>query len=239
VWACSHKDAEQLQQLYQPRAPVAVVPNGINPTDYENTQAVSARDDWSGHALTVSFLGSYSYLPNEDAALQLIREVMPALRSAAADPRLLLIGREPTPALRQAAAGDARITITGAVDSILPYLASPSVVTLPISCGSGTRLKILEAFAAGRPVVSTAKGAEGLEVVDGRHLLVRDHPADIAAAVLEVWRDPARRSQLVERSRQLVEDQYSWAACAAKIARSLEPVMSGVVHPVAAGVTAP
>src|SRR5690606_1229639 len=130
-------------------------------------------------------------------------------------------------AMREAAAGRSDITITGAVDSILPHLQRPSIVTLPITLGSGTRLKILEAFATQRPVVSTAKGAEGLEVTDGQHLLLRDDAEGMAAAVVELWTDRERRARLCETAHRLVSERYSWLAAAEAVAASLASVPAG------------
>jgi glycosyltransferase involved in cell wall biosynthesis len=104
---------------------------------------------------------------------------------------------------------------------VLPYLEQACVVTLPIAWGSGTRLKILEAFAVGRPVVSTAKGAEGLDVVDGEHLLIRDDAAAIANAAIELWHRPDVRSRVCGNAFELVARRYSWPAAAERIAESL------------------
>jgi polysaccharide biosynthesis protein PslH len=228
VWACSERDARDLERLYQARQTVDVVPNGLNRDDYHLADAVPAEADWRPYPLTLSFLGTYSYRPNHDAAMALLQDILPRLRAAGHSPRLRLIGRDPTPALQAAAAADPDVTVTGAVDSILPYLREPSIVTLPIARGSGTRLKILEAFATGRPVVSSSKGAEGLEVVDGQHLLLRDDPVAMTDAVLALWSDAALRQALCSAARDLLVQRYSWESAAHAIEKSL---VAHHVHP--------
>ena len=101
--------------------------------------------------------------------------------------------------------------MTGAVDSIVPYLEQPCVVTLPIAIGSGTRLKIVEAFAVGRPVVSSAKGAEGIDAVDGEHLLLATARGD-GAAVIDLWSSPAMRGTICKSALELARVRYSWSA---------------------------
>jgi glycosyltransferase involved in cell wall biosynthesis len=170
--------------------------------------------------------GLFAYSPNEDAALRLVSQVLPAVRARGYRARVVLVGSQPTPAMRAWSAADPDVEVTGPVDSVLPYLEQPCVITLPIALGSGTRLKILEAFAVGRAVVSTAKGAEGLDAVDGTHLFVRDEPAAMAEAVVRVWNDARLRAGLCAQALELVRRQYSWAAAVERIALSLGAVRS-------------
>jgi glycosyltransferase involved in cell wall biosynthesis len=221
VWACSEKDAGLLQQLYNPRSEVAVVPNGVNPDDYFDPAAISPDADWSDHPLRLVFMGSFMYYPNEEAALILARKVLPVLRSRGYKPKAVLVGRAPSPAMRAAAEEDPDVIVTGQVPSILPYLAAPGIVTLPITLGSGTRLKIVEAFAACRPVISTSKGAEGIDVVDGQNLLLRETPEAIAEGVIELWRNRELRTKMCRNALDLIHSRYSWAAASKSIYKSL------------------
>jgi glycosyltransferase involved in cell wall biosynthesis len=100
------------------------------------------------------------------------------------------------------------------VDDLRPHLSAAAVVVVPLRLGSGTRLKILEAWAMGRPVVSTALGAEGLDGVAGRHLLIADDPAEFASAVLRVLGEPALASELGRAGRALAAERYSWSGAA-------------------------
>ncbi|MFW6074697.1 MAG: glycosyltransferase, partial [Chloroflexota bacterium] len=104
------------------------------------------------------------------------------------------------------------VGVAGRVDDVGPYLASAQVAVVPLHSGSGTRLKILDAFAAGVPVVSTTVGAEGINGIDGEHLLIADSAAGFAAAVLKLLREPALRTALTTNARELVERQYTWNA---------------------------
>ena len=178
------------------------MPNGVDVESYRRVDALPAGADWSRLPITLLYPGLFNYLPNEDAAIRLIKEVLPAVRARGRAARVVLVGRNPTPSLLEAARHDPGVEVTGAVESVVPYLEQPCVVTLPIAIASGTRLKILEAFAVGRPVVSSAKGAEGIDAVDGEHLLIRETPDSMAAAVIDLWNRPVLRSDsLRERAR--------------------------------------
>jgi glycosyltransferase involved in cell wall biosynthesis len=218
VWACSDHDADAIKRLYGARS-VTVVPNGVDVDSYRTT--IVADSDWSAHPIALLYQGLFAYGPNLDAAKRLVEGVLPAVRGRGYDARVTLVGRDPAPEMLSAASRDAAITVTGPVASVLPYLEPPCVVTLPIAFGSGTRLKILEAFAAGRPVVSTAKGAEGLAAIDGVHLLIREEPAAMAEAVIELWTKPLVRARLCANALKLVRERYSWPVAAERIAQSL------------------
>lgn len=217
VWACSAQDVDGIEAEY--RRAAMLVPNGVDVSAY--APPVGVAREWRDEPLTLLFMGSFNYLPNEQAALRLVHGVLPAVRKWSPDARLLLVGRAPTRAMHEAAASDPGIEITGLVPSVLPYLHRPVVMVAPIDLGSGTRLKLLEAFAAGVPVVSTPKAAEGLLVRDGVHLLMRGDDLSMARAAVAVWDDPRMREQLVENALQLVTHDYSWSAVAARIGQSL------------------
>lgn len=221
VWTCSEVDNEGFNNLLENRVPCDVIPNTIDVNAYRQQGQVSECDDWSTHPLTLVYLGSYSYEPNEQAALTLLQEILPTLASKGINVRLILIGAGVTPAMRAIADGDQRVTITGRVDSVLPFLKQPCLVTLPIALGSGTRLKILEAFAANRPVISTSKGVEGIDGVDGVHLLVRESAEEIARAAIRLWDDTELRENLCRNALQLVNNQYSHDEAARLVRQSL------------------
>jgi glycosyltransferase involved in cell wall biosynthesis len=220
VWTCSDFDARQIERMYARQAGVTVVPNGVDVDAYQRAGTPPPSGDWSRLPVTMVYPGLFAYSPNEDAALRLIREVLPAVRARGYRARVVLVGRNPTPALVDAARQADGVEVTGAVESVVPYLHQPCVVTLPIATGSGTRLKILEAFAARRPVVSTSKGAEGIDATDEEHLLIRDHNA-IADAVIDLWRRPQLRERICDRALDLVRSRYSWSVANQRIAQSL------------------
>jgi glycosyltransferase involved in cell wall biosynthesis len=226
VWACSEHDALQLERVHGRQAGMTVVPNGVDVDKYRRIGALPVEADWSRLPITLLYPGLFNYLPNEDAATRLIRDVLPAVRARGRSARLVLVGRNPTSSLLAAARQDPDIEVTGTVESVVPYLEQACVVTLPITLASGTRLKILEAFAVGRPVVSSAKGAEGIEALDGEHLLIRETPESMAAAVIDLWNRPVLRTTLCQNALELVRTRYSWSIAARRIAQSLDPSLS-------------
>ncbi|MEP4078164.1 glycosyltransferase family 4 protein [Haloferula sp.] len=221
VWACSDLDASIIAREYD--KPATTVPNGVNVDAYQHTGLEADSEDWARAPLTLVFLGSYSYYPNEEAAMRLIEGVMPLVRKSHADAKLILIGRDPTSRMLEASKADDSIVVTGGVPSVMPYLKAPGIVTIPLTLGSGTRLKILEAFAAGSPVVSTAKGAEGLDVVDGKELRICETAEEMAAAAIKLWNDRAARTSQCAEALNLVRNGYSWPVAASRISASLSP----------------
>jgi glycosyltransferase involved in cell wall biosynthesis len=119
------------------------------------------------------------------------------------------VGRNPTARLRAATAA-AGVSLTGTVEDVRPYVSRSAVFVVPLRIGSGTRLKIFEALAMGKAVVSTTVGAEGLGLDPGMHFLQADGPDDFVRAVISLLRDPARRDALGRAARELVETHYSW-----------------------------
>jgi glycosyltransferase involved in cell wall biosynthesis len=172
----------------------------------------------------VVFAGSMDWYPNEDAALHFMHAILPLVRREVAEASFQIVGRNPSRTLR-AAAARAGVEVTGTVPDIRPYLGSAAVCVVPLRVGSGTRLKIFEALAMGKAVVSTRVGAEGLPVVDGVHYVAAESPAEFAATVAALLRDPARRGTLGEAGRRLVEERYSWTHVAREVERRCEDLV--------------
>lgn len=221
VWTCSDVDKEQLLRLYGPVRSVHTVPNAVNLAQYNLEAAKYQTDDWSDRTIRMVFIGTFSYAPNEVAALRLVNEVLPVVAATGKRAKVVLVGRDPTARLRSLAADSLDVEVTGAVDSILPYLEEPCAVVLPIDLGSGTRLKVLESFAIRKPVICTRKAAEGIDVIDGEHVLLRESSEDIAAAVLNVFGNPELRSRLCTQAYRLLERDYSWDMAAERLHQSL------------------
>jgi len=158
---------------------------------------------------TLVFTGSMDWYPNEDAILYFIAEILPQLRREVPRLSLAVVGRDPSDRLRAACAG-VRVHVTGTVADVRPYVAEAAVYIVPLRIGGGTRLKIFEALAMGKAVVSTGVGAEGLPIVPGQHFLQAETPADFAQAVIGLLKDTGRRRSLGAAGRRLVEDGYSW-----------------------------
>jgi sugar transferase (PEP-CTERM/EpsH1 system associated) len=223
VLAVSDADRSAFGRLY-PHAvarPIQVVSTGVD-TGYFSPAVGAAEtgaDAPRSHELI--FTGSMDWLPNEDAMLYFAREILPVLR--AEDPRvhLSIVGRAPTPAVR-ALAGDG-VTVTGSVDDVRPFMRDAAVYVVPLRIGGGTRLKIFEAMAMGKAVVSTVVGAEGLPVTNGEQLVLADGPAEFARSVLDLLHDRDRRGRLERAARALVLEHFDWSV----VARELEDALVG------------
>jgi glycosyltransferase involved in cell wall biosynthesis len=149
-----------------------------------------------------------SWRPNENAALWLVEQVWPRVVRRVPAARLLLVGRDPGPALRRLS-GPA-VEVTGSVEEVRPYLARARVALAPLRSGGGTRLKILEALDAGRPVVATTIGAEGLECLAGDGLTIVDDPEGMAEQIAALLRDAARAAELGRQGSAAVAARFSW-----------------------------
>lgn len=240
VWTCSQEDAELLQSFSSKPALTAVIPNGIDVDSFEGvrSQSYTLNGELQPTAHTVIFTASFSYAPNALAAQFLMDQIYPQLRQAYPDCQLLLVGKDPTDAMLEAAKTDRNIVVTGKVPDVRPYLTAASVVLVPLLQGGGTRLKILEAFAACRPVVSTAKGAEGINAQDGEHLLIRDEVADLVAGISQIWQDKALAQKLTSSAYDLVQAEYSWTAVGRKLDGAIAPLL-GAPSPVSENVGIP
>jgi polysaccharide biosynthesis protein PslH len=200
VLAASHEDARAARAV-APGANLAVYPNAIPEC------APPPRADEEA----IVFSGNLEYHPNRSAVRFFAREIWPRLR--AEWPRLVwrLVGKNPH-AVMEFTAGDPRIEVTGPVGDAVAELARSRVAVAPLLAGSGTRLKILEAWAAGVPVVSTRLGAEGLGARDGEHLLLADGAGYFAAAVARLLACSDTRASLAVGGRLLLEKEFTWAA---------------------------
>ena len=181
----------------------AVVPNAVD-LDYLQPSADPV-DPWE-----IVFVGLMSYRPNQDAVQWFTREILPLIVQDRPEVMFTVVGKEPPASLLELAGPHVRFT--GMVPDTRPYLSRAAVVVAPLRTGSGTRLKILEALAMGKGVVSTSIGCEGLEVTDGRELLVADDAAVFAEAVGRLVDHPHEASELGRRGRTLVERSYGWPA---------------------------
>lgn len=214
VWFCSQADADLFSSLYQTSTQLCVVPNGINIDYYKEIRSgtfqLPNEIEQGKHILL--FVGRYSYIPNAVAAELLIEHIYPRLKALYSDFSLILVGPSPTQKMVSASETNPSIFVTGCVDDVRPYLALSTAVIVPLLEGGGTRLKILEAFAAKRPVVSTSKGAEGLNTKDNKHLLIRNGVEDLVAGVSEIWSDQNFSKEMIENAYQLIKQKYSWEA---------------------------
>lgn len=162
------------------------------------------------------FSGSMDWMANEDGMVFFIGEILPRIRQAIPNVELQIVGRKPSPKLRDLAASVPGVMVTGRVDDIRPYVQAGAVYVVPLRVGGGTRLKIFEAMAMGKAIVSTSIGAEGLPVEHGKNILLADTPEEFASRVLALLGDAQARKEIGMEGRVLVESNYSWAAVAGK-----------------------
>jgi len=198
VLVASNADAARVREL-APHTTIHVFPNAIPSLDQPRVTEENV----------IVFSGNLEYEPNVSAVRFFRSQVWPLLRERWPDLRWRLVGRNPH-AVAKYIRGDERIEIAGPIAEAVPELAKARVVVVPLLAGSGTRIKILEAWAAGRAVVSTTLGAEGLGVRDGEHLLLRDTPESFAAAVTGLLEAPEERLRLGATGRGLLDRQFTW-----------------------------
>jgi polysaccharide biosynthesis protein PslH len=206
---CSSADQRRLAQD-APNATTVVIPNAADIDRLQPRDSDPAPD-----GRTVLFFGLMSTIPNVDGVSYFIKEIWPQVRAGRPGTRFVVVGANPSPAVLALAAPD--ITILGPVDDLRPHLSAAAVIVVPLRLGSGTRLKILEAWAMARPVVSTSLGAEGLEAVPGKHLVIADEPQAFAGSVLRLLEDPAFADGLAKAGRSLASERYSWRGAAASL----------------------
>lgn len=205
VLAVSEADRDLLQSV-APAARVETVPTGVDAAYFASNGAPEVQEE-------VLFTGSMDWYPNEDAMAYFIERILPSIRREVPGVRMTIVGRKPREGLREVAEA-AGVTVTGTVEDIRPFMARAAVYVVPLRIGGGTRLKVFEALAMGKAVVSTAIGVEGLPLVEGGEFALADNPDEFARSVVALLRDPARRRALGARGRRLVEERYSWAESA-------------------------
>jgi glycosyltransferase involved in cell wall biosynthesis len=199
---------------------VAVVPNGVD-TDFFRKESLTEAPE------SLVFVGSLDWRPNVDGVVYFLDQIWPLVRSNSPGARLAIVGRNPLPALKSRIAGEQGVEVHGSVEDVRPFLNLAQVCIVPLRIGSGSRIKILEAFAMETPVVATSVGAEGLEVADGKHLLIADNPADFADAVKKLFLNPSHRQSLSFEGRRLVVERYSWPMLAKQLETEWQKAVLG------------
>lgn len=217
VWVCSEDDRRAVANTHKREAQVFVVPNGVNVEDYKWATLPGLPS-----IPNLLFVGAFGYKPNAVAAEMLIKSIHPRVADAYPSTRLVLVGRGATNAMKAAAQRDRRVHVTGMVPDITPFLEAADIVVVPLLQGGGTRLKILEAFAALRPVVATTKAVSGLDITSGVHALIRDDPESLAESVVSLIQSPRRSQALAIAARTLVEVRYDWNVIVDHVSHALE-----------------
>jgi polysaccharide biosynthesis protein PslH len=206
VYLCSAADERRLLDQV-PGVRTAVIPNAADVEYYQPRPT-----DLPPDGRTVVYFGLLSTIPNIDAVVHFAQDIWPRIAAAHPEARCKIIGgRAPTSLL--ALAGP-RVELTGFVSDLRPHLAAAAAVVVPLRLGGGTRLKIVEAMAMGKAIVSTTLGAEGIEAVPGRDILVEDEPAAFADAVHQLLAEPGLAARIGQSARQLAVERYGWSEAA-------------------------
>jgi glycosyltransferase involved in cell wall biosynthesis len=215
VIAVSREDRELMRRDYGVEA-VADVPTGVD-TEFFRPSGTERREP---HNLV--FTGSMDWLPNEDAIRFFTAEVLPLIKEQVPDVTLTVVGRNPFPSLVDLSKSDPAIVVTGRVEDVRPYMERAAAYVVPIRVGGGTRLKIYEAMAMEKPIVSTTVGAEGLPLMDGTDLLLADTPEAFAGEVVRVLRDESFARRLGQQAAATVRKRFSWARVAESFTKECE-----------------
>jgi glycosyltransferase involved in cell wall biosynthesis len=212
LWTCSQADFDKYSQLGIRDKALRVVPNGVDTFKQSFISAIPNQE-------TIIFVGNLGYKPNIDGVLWFYREVWPILKEHFPRLEWQLVGSWPGREILEIAKGDIRVAANA--PSVRPYLEMAAVSICPLLSGSGTRLKILEAFSSGVPMVSTSIGAEGLEVEDGVHLYIRNSAEGFADAISKLLGNSVESENMRLRARHLAEQKYDWRGIAKIAAKEL------------------
>ena len=203
VVAVSREDRDLMEREYGVKA-ITDIPTGVD------TEFFRPSGEGPQEAHELVFTGSMDWLPNEDAIRFFNAEIMPRVKREMPDATLTVVGRNPSQGLVALAESDVSIKVTGRVEDVRPYLERAALFVVPIRIGGGTRLKIYEAMAMEKPVVSTTIGAEGLPLSDGAELLIADAPDEFASAIVRLLRDDELARSLAARAAAKVRELYGW-----------------------------
>lgn len=219
VVAVSEEDRETMRRDYMVEK-VYDIPTGVDIEFFQPRDGVVSEEN------SLVFTGSMDWLPNEDAIRYFTEQIMPLIGRELPGVKLVVVGRNPYPGLVALSKSDNSIVVTGRVDDVRPYMEKAAAYVVPLRIGGGTRLKIFEAMAMEKPVVSTSVGAEGLPVRDGVELLLADTPEEFAGSVVKVLSDRAFAKQLGERAAAEVRQRFGWARVAEAFAAICERTLS-------------
>ena len=221
----SELDAQEIKLLI-PGVKTSVVSNGVD------LEYFSPRQENESEALI--YTGGMNMFANRDAVSFFVKEILPIIRNAIPSVEFYAIGQNPPSHMLEMASKDDRIKVPGYVDDIRPYVNRAQVYVVPLRVGGGTRLKILDAMAMGKAIVSTSVGCEGLDVSPGSNIIVADDPEKFAAKTIEALKDRAMRAKLGKAARKLVQEKYSWE----RIGEQLQEVYESVYKEKRKGYTA-
>lgn len=213
----SEPDAEGLRRMNS-RARIFVIENGVDVSYYAGEQSAGKK--------RVVFVGSMDYHANIDGVINFARNVWPTVRQQKPELVFTIVGRDPSPEVRDLSSIDG-VEVTGSVDDVRPFYREAIAAVVPLNVGGGSRLKVLEAMAAGVPVVSTKLGAEGLDSSDGENILLTDSTEQLAERLVNVIDDQDLRRRLIEGGKTLVRERYDWSTLGTKLLLQYQAMASG------------
>jgi polysaccharide biosynthesis protein PslH len=199
---------KQFLQSKNPELKVAVIPNGVD-VDKFQTLPVNFRTN------NLLYIGKMDYQPNVDAVLYFVKKIFPFIKMKIRDAKFFIVGSNPSKKIKQLEK-DKDVIVAGYVTDVLPFYEQCAVSVVPLRAGGGTRLKILESMAFGRPIISTSIGCEGLNVYNNENIIISDKPEEFAWKTIELLQNVDFREKISKNGRNLVEHNYSWESIAKK-----------------------
>lgn len=219
VVAVSREDRDLMKQEYGLGA-VYDIPTGVDTEYFKPSGTVKPKP------FNIVFTGSMDWLPNEDAMKYFTEQILPIIKKAVPAVTLTVVGRNPYPGLLELSHRDLSIDVTGRVDDVRPYIEAAAAYIVPLRIGGGTRLKIYEAMAMAKPLVSTTIGAEGLPVRNGEELMLADTPEAFAGAVVNLLQDQSLADRLGQRAAARVREAFGWRRVAEDFASLCETTVN-------------
>lgn len=210
ILTCSDNDKKYFKK-YFPENKISVIPNGVDSSFFKPCKMGKTEK------MTVVFVGLLSYPPNSDGLKFYLKEIHPLVKIKIPNVKFLIIGKHPPIWLEKIAKKDQSIQLIGYVRDIREYISKAKVCICPLRFGSGTRIKILEYMAMGKPVVSTTKGAEGIDYADGRTIFIRDNPEKFAQGIIKLLIDHKLAIYMGNQARKLVKQKYDWKKIVSKL----------------------
>jgi sugar transferase (PEP-CTERM/EpsH1 system associated) len=212
----SEQDADYLRRM-KSDATVTVIENGVDTAHFATEKTKGNR---------IVFVASMDYHANIEGAIDFSRHAWPSVRRQKSDLVFTIVGRDPAPSVRELNS-IAGVEVTGSVADVRPYYREAIVAVVPLNVGGGSRLKILEAMAAGVPVVSTVRGADGLKVRDRKNILLANTIEEMAGLINIVVDDSDLRNQLIAGGRSLVAERYDWSTVGGTLFDHYQRLLSG------------
>ncbi|HWR17300.1 MAG TPA: glycosyltransferase [Terriglobales bacterium] len=223
VLAVSEDDKRGFLPYVSPEK-ISVIPTGVDPEYFQPVPGVPEKPN------SLVFTGSMDWLPNDEGILYFVEQILSLVQQRVPDVSLTVVGRKPSERLKTLAAANPAIRVTGRVEDVRPYMTEASVYVVPLLIGSGTRLKVFEAMAMAKAMVSTPLGTEGLPVTHGENSMLADNPKDFADHVVSLLRNREERERIGKNARNFVEANFSWEA----VGKVLEQVLQKVTNASAA-----